>query len=332
MLNQFYKVLKQGSYGVAIFALSFLLTIFVLNHTPNYSKPIIPHKIHYVWFGRDDVPPTVAKAIKSWQKYLPGWEITRWNEDNCNVNDNDFIKQTFKTKNYQFASDFCRFYALEKEGGIYLDTDMFLTAPVEPLLIAPLVLIWEHKNTFSGGILAVQSHHPFIAKLLSAYRAGRSFNKDGSFKYVPVMISDVFNEWIKENPVQEKSDYLIYPTNVMMLDFGGPENVAEHWYANGKADFDERGYFYNYFSKLFLDENAYKLIDKQDKELKFSIVLPNNQCYFVKLKKDRLYSTTPNQTFPCYFNENILVLLPQKQVKQVYQCHQQVCQKLVIEK
>ncbi len=178
----------------------------------------------------------------------------------------------------------------------------------------------------------MQPRHPLITELLSAYRAGRAFDADGKFKYLPVMISDVFDEWIKENPVQEKLDYIIYPTNVMMLDFGGPENVAEHWYANGSAHFQKRGYFYNYFSKLFLKENAYKLVDKQDRELKFSVVLPNNQCYIVQLKRNRLYSTTPNQTFPCYFQENILVLSPRKQVKQVYQCHRQICQKLVLEK
>ncbi len=65
MLKQLNTVGEKIIYGIVIFAISCFLTIFVLNYVINPDNLVIPHKIHYVWFGHDAVPPTVAKAIKS---------------------------------------------------------------------------------------------------------------------------------------------------------------------------------------------------------------------------------------------------------------------------
>ncbi len=38
---------------------------------------MIPHIIHYCWFGGKKLPRTARKCIRSWKKHLPGWEIRR---------------------------------------------------------------------------------------------------------------------------------------------------------------------------------------------------------------------------------------------------------------
>lgn len=43
---------------------------------------MIPKVIHYCWFGRKPIPIKYKQYIKSWQKYLPDYEIKEWNEDN----------------------------------------------------------------------------------------------------------------------------------------------------------------------------------------------------------------------------------------------------------
>jgi hypothetical protein len=43
---------------------------------------MIPKKIHYCWFGRNELPETAKKCIDSWKKYFPEYEIIQWNEDN----------------------------------------------------------------------------------------------------------------------------------------------------------------------------------------------------------------------------------------------------------
>ena len=41
---------------------------------------MIPHIIHYCWFGKKEMPELAVKCIESWKKYLPSWQIMRWEE------------------------------------------------------------------------------------------------------------------------------------------------------------------------------------------------------------------------------------------------------------
>ena len=47
---------------------------------------MIPHVIHYCWFGGKPLPKLAVDCIASWRKYLPGYEIKEWNESNFDVN------------------------------------------------------------------------------------------------------------------------------------------------------------------------------------------------------------------------------------------------------
>ena len=45
----------------------------------------IPKIIHYCWFGRKPMPELAVKCIESWKKYLPDWQIMRWDESNFDI-------------------------------------------------------------------------------------------------------------------------------------------------------------------------------------------------------------------------------------------------------
>ena len=47
---------------------------------------MIPKIIHYCWFGGKPLPKSAEKCIASWKKYLPDYEIKRWDESNFDVN------------------------------------------------------------------------------------------------------------------------------------------------------------------------------------------------------------------------------------------------------
>ena len=46
----------------------------------------IPKVIHYCWFGGNPLPELAAQCIESWKKFLPDYEIMRWDESNFDVN------------------------------------------------------------------------------------------------------------------------------------------------------------------------------------------------------------------------------------------------------
>lgn len=97
--------------------------------------------IHYCWFGGSPKSKVIEKCIASWKRYFPDWEIIEWNENNFDVHQNLYVLQAYEAKKWAFVSDYCRFWALEKYGGIYFDTDVEVIRSFDLLL---------ENNSFSG--------------------------------------------------------------------------------------------------------------------------------------------------------------------------------------
>lgn len=96
--------------------------------------------IHYIWFGGNPLSDLTKKCIETWKKYLPDFEIMEWNEKTFDVNQCAFVKEAYEQKKWAFVADYTRFKVLEKYGGIYLDTDMEITADISKFLEKDLFL------------------------------------------------------------------------------------------------------------------------------------------------------------------------------------------------
>ena len=97
---------------------------------------MIPKVIHYIWFGGKPYSDKIQKCIDSWNKYLPEYKFMLWNEDTFDVaNSCDFVRQAYENKKWAFVSDYVRVWALNKFGGIYLDTDVEVVRPLDQFLV-----------------------------------------------------------------------------------------------------------------------------------------------------------------------------------------------------
>ena len=56
---------------------------------------MIPKKIHYCWFGKNELPTKAKKCIASWKKYCPDYEIVEWNEDNPKIAPSSVRSESF---------------------------------------------------------------------------------------------------------------------------------------------------------------------------------------------------------------------------------------------
>lgn len=90
--------------------------------------------IHYCWFGKAPKSKVILKCIDSWKKFFPDWEIKEWNESNFDVKHNIYVSQAYDCKKWAFVSDYVRFWALDKYGGIYFDTDVEVIRSFDDLL------------------------------------------------------------------------------------------------------------------------------------------------------------------------------------------------------
>lgn len=150
---------------------------------------MINKTIHFVWMGRGEKSDLIKKCIESWRKYLHDFEIVEWNEDNFNLGLNQYVKEAYESKKWAFVSDYVRLYALEKYGGIYLDTDMEVLKPIDELLKHSAFSGFESKDHIPTGIMGAQKNHPWITELISYYNERSFYKADGSFDMTPNVVN-----------------------------------------------------------------------------------------------------------------------------------------------
>lgn len=142
---------------------------------------MIPKIIHYCWFGGNPLPKLAKKCIRSWKKYCKGYEIREWNESNFDLSSAPlYVRQAYEAKKWAFVTDYVRLYAMTKYGGIYMDTDVEVVAPLDAFL---------HHQAFSGfedmvhiptGIMACEKDFPLFEEFLRYYDDATFLKPDGT--------------------------------------------------------------------------------------------------------------------------------------------------------
>lgn len=144
---------------------------------------MIPKKIHYYWFGGKPEPENVRKCIESWKKFLPDYELYRWDESNYDINKNQYMSDAYKEKKWAFVSDYCRLDVVYTHGGIYLDTDVEVVRSFNELLNEKMFCgfeIRDPKGIKKGQIVEMsvnfglgygaEQGHPIIREMLDLYK------------------------------------------------------------------------------------------------------------------------------------------------------------------
>lgn len=141
---------------------------------------MIPKKIHYCWFGRGKMPELAKRCIESWKKYCPDYEIKEWNEDNFDLDMYPYVREAYDNRKFAFVTDVVRLYALLKEGGIYMDTDVEVLKPLDSLLQYDAVSGFESLTQIPTGLMACRDSHPLFQEMLNDYDDLHFVRKDGS--------------------------------------------------------------------------------------------------------------------------------------------------------
>ncbi|OQP47187.1 hypothetical protein A4H97_06675 [Niastella yeongjuensis] len=128
---------------------------------------MLPKVIHYCWFGGSEMPESYKSLIAEWETLHPSWSIKRWDESNAPMS-LPYIKKAKENNNWANISNYVRLYALGREGGIYLDTDMKVLQPLDKLLLHNCFLGFESGSNEGGefwvnnAIMGAQANHPFV--------------------------------------------------------------------------------------------------------------------------------------------------------------------------
>jgi len=143
----------------------------------------IPRIIHYCWFGRGEKPGKIVKCMKSWGKYASDYVWMEWNEDSFDIMSNRYVREAYEARKYAFVSDYVRLHALYTHGGIYLDTDVEIVKPLDPLLKHEAFSGFEDEVYLQSGTMGAENGHPWIKELLEDYDNRSFVQADGSYDF-----------------------------------------------------------------------------------------------------------------------------------------------------
>lgn len=222
-------------------------------------ESMIPKIIHYIWFGDKPYPDKIKKCINSWKKYLPDYNFMLWNEETFDIkNQCDFVKEAYKLKKYAFVSDYVRFYALYKYGGIYMDTDVEQLKPFgNDILNHELVLVLDDGGYISGSTIMALPSNNFIKDSLEYYHKIKFIKKDGTLN------DEVINTHMQNRlipfgyAINNRTQKILYkncPTVLFADDYFHVRSLV-----NGKLNLTSNSYSIHWHTTLWTNKKS-KLI------------------------------------------------------------------------
>lgn len=180
---------------------------------------MIPRKIHYCWFGKGEMPDLARQCFVSWHEHMPDWQYRLWNEENFDVNSHPYTKEAYEAGKYAFVSDYVRLYALEQEGGVYMDVDFAVYKPFDELLCYNAFAGYEgskHQPVMMG-VCASKAHGEWVTEMLNAYRDRHFLNPDGSLdmktnvQFITAIMAS--NGFLQNGMEQDYKDLHVFPAD-----------------------------------------------------------------------------------------------------------------------
>lgn len=209
------------------------------------DKKMIPKKIHYCWFGRNEKPKLFEKCYKSWKKYCPDYEIIEWNEDNFDLSACPlYVRQAYEAKKWAFVTDYVRLKVVYDNGGIYLDTDVELKKNLDFLLDNKAFFGFERGKYIATGLgFGAEKDTEILLEIMQDYDDISFIKDDGSFDTLscPRRNTIIFlAHGLQQNDKKQFIDgnILILPTACLCpLDYEtgkmihSKDTIAIHWFS-----------------------------------------------------------------------------------------------------
>lgn len=140
----------------------------------------IPKTIHYCWFGGNPLPEETIRYIESWKKFCPDYQIKEWNETNFDIHCCKYVEEAYTAKKWAFVSDYARFLALYKEGGIYFDTDIEVLRSFDDLL-GYNAFFGFGRQSLTLPVFGADKNQQCFADILDDYANRHFVKEDGSY-------------------------------------------------------------------------------------------------------------------------------------------------------
>lgn len=182
---------------------------------------MIPRIIHYVWVG-SPLPIHQQVMIDTWRTTNPRYEIMAWTEDTINFSQ-PMLRKAYDERKWATVADIVRLMAVAQHGGIYLDTDVKMFAPLDRVLIHKCFFAFQQQKQSSewvgNAVFGAEVGDRFIQealdRLLKMKRKMLGIEKPT--RYGPRLITQLLVEQGLSNYSSngvKVGDVFVYPTQV----------------------------------------------------------------------------------------------------------------------
>lgn len=237
---------------------------------------MIPKIIHYCWFGGKPIPKEYQRYMESWAKFMPDYEIKRWDESNYDVNVIPFSAEAYSVGKFAYVSDYARLRILYENGGVYFDTDVEIIKPLVDIIEKGGFMGFEKFSSLEGtndffvnpGLgFAVDPYNPIIREIMEFYESHHYIYPDGHKEQITIVkiVTDVLKKYglgKSDSPVTIKG-ITIYPTEYFCpvefmsskLEITENTRTIHHYSASWMSWSDKvrmkKGYYAEKLCKLF---------------------------------------------------------------------------------
>lgn len=176
---------------------------------------MIPKIIHYCWFSGAPFPVEVKLCMDTWEKVLPDFTLRLWTMEDALSLNYTYVNEALQAKKWAFAADVVRVYALYNEGGVYMDSDIFLLdrfdqfmkksfttfheCKVEQFIDKEEVFELGHEVPFGlqAAFMIGEKGNVFCKSILDYYKVQHFVNPDGSYnlRIAPYIYAEVAEKY-----------------------------------------------------------------------------------------------------------------------------------------
>ena len=169
-----------------------------------YKGGKIPKIIYTYWNDPENIPETVVKCIDSWKRYNPDYKIMIIDSKNIR----DFIPFDITKLKYavsqQKIADFLRIYLLAKNGGIWLDSTIYLNHDLDWINEYQI----NENSEYVGYYLdefTTNKNFPVIENWFMACIPGSKFMKNWCDEFFHINDFDTIKDYIKS--IEKTTDF-----------------------------------------------------------------------------------------------------------------------------
>ncbi len=240
----------------------------------------IPKIIHYCWFGGNQLPEETIQYMESWKKFCPDFKIKEWNENNFDIHCCKFVEEAYTAKKWAFVSDYVRFYAMYKEGGVYIETDCEVVKPIDELLEYG-AFFGRAGDDMTLSMCGTEKGHPVAAAFLKRYNSKRFINQDGQFDMTAIN-KELYNILCEQFGLEDRDEFQVLDGNTAIYP---EEYFFSYDYETGLFHKSPKLYVIHYGEGSWLDEITKRQLKCQHEAVKkfgarFGVPMGKLKFYF----------------------------------------------------